>query len=58
MELLDSSSNEVLAAAIDFKAGEKYRLDKAMSKWGHIKIAIESWAKSLHDRLEQLSGKK
>jgi hypothetical protein len=56
-ELLDSSTNEVLVAAIDFKAGQKYRVDKAMSKWGHVKVAIESWAKSLHDRLQEFSGK-
>lgn len=58
VEILDASTNEVLAAAIDFKAGKKYRLDKAMSKWGHVKLAIESWAEQLHDRLEEVSGKK
>ena len=57
-EVLDSLTNEVLGAMYDFKAGEKYRVDKAMSKWGHIRVAIESWAKSLHDKLEELSGKK
>jgi hypothetical protein len=57
-EILDSSTNEVLAAAIDFKAGQKYRVDKALSKWGHIRLAIESWAKSLRDRLGELSGRK
>jgi len=58
VEILDASTNEVLAAAIDFKAGKKYRLDKAMSKWGHVKLAIESWAEQLHGRLEEVSGKK
>jgi len=58
MEVLDSSTNEVLAAAVDFKAGKKYRVDKALSEWGHIRLAIESWAKVLHDRLQELSGKK
>ena len=57
-EILDSSTNEVLVAAIDFKAGQKYRVDKMMSKWGHVRVAIESWAKSLHDRLQEFSGKR
>jgi hypothetical protein len=57
-EILDSSTNDVLLQVIDFKAGEKYRVDKMASKWGHIRVAIESWAKSLHDGLEEISGKK
>ena len=57
-EVLDSSTNEVLAAGMDFQAGKKYRVDKAMSKWGHVKVAIENWAKKLHDMLEEFSGRK
>ena len=57
-EMLDSSTNEVLAAAMDFQAGKKYRVDKAMSKWGHVKVAIEHWAKMLHKNLQGFSGKK
>ena len=57
-EILDSLTNEVLAAAMDFQAGKKYRVDKAMSKWGHVKVAIEHWAKKLHNTLEEISGKK
>ena len=57
-ELLDSSTSEVFAAAMDFEVGKKYRVDQAMSKWGHVKVAIEHWAKLLHDRLEEFSGKK
>ena len=56
MELLDSSTNEVLAAGIDYEAGQKYRVDKMLSKWGHIRVAIESWAKALQERLDEFRG--
>jgi hypothetical protein len=58
IELLDSSTNEVLAAGIDYKAGEKYRVDKMLSKWGHIRVAIEAWAKAIRERLDEVSGNK
>jgi hypothetical protein len=56
-EVLDSLTNEVLAACVDFKAGNKYRVDQAASKWGYLRVAIEGWAKRLRDRLAEISGK-
>ena len=58
IEILDSSTNEVLGAGIDYEAGDKYRVDKMLSKWGHVRVAIESWAKALRERMDELSGKK
>jgi hypothetical protein len=57
-EVLDSLSNEVFAQAVDYQAGKKYRVDKAMSKWGHVRVAITGWAKMFHNTLLQISGRK
>jgi hypothetical protein len=43
---------------IDTKAGEKYKMVKGMSKWGHLKDAFKFWAKKLRDRLDEFHGKK
>jgi hypothetical protein len=39
-ELLDSQTNTRLAAVIDTKSAEKYKIEKGMSKWGHAKDAF------------------
>jgi hypothetical protein len=58
MEVLDSQTNELLAAAIDTKAGKKYQVVEGMQKWGHAKDAFTFWAKRLRSRLDDLQGKK
>ncbi len=57
-EFLDSRTNERLAAVIDTKAGEKYKVVKGMSKWGHTKDAFNFWAKKLRERLDEFHGRK
>lgn len=58
MEVLDSKTNELLAAAIDKKAGKKYQVVEGIQKWGHVKDAFTFWAKRLRSRLDDLQGKK
>jgi hypothetical protein len=57
-ELLDSLTNERLAAAMDTKAAEKYKVFKGMSKWGHAKDAFKFWAKRLRNWLDEVHGLK
>lgn len=58
MEVLDSMSGEVLAAAIDSKAGAKYDLRGGTTKWGHVKQAFKEWAYQLRERLDEIHAKR
>jgi hypothetical protein len=58
MEILDSQTNGLLAAAVDTKAGAKYQVIEGMEKWGHAKDAFTFWAKRLRSRLDDLQGRK
>jgi len=54
MEVLDSVTNERLAAAIDTRSGGKLA---GWSKYGAVKEAFEFWAKRLKKRLDEIHGK-
>ena len=54
MEVLDSMTNERLAAAVDTRSGGKLA---GWSKWGAVKEAFEFWAKRLKKRLDEIHGK-
>jgi hypothetical protein len=56
-EFLDSQSNGQLAVIIDAETGEKYKVIKGMSKWGHAKDAFMMWATSLREWLDEVHGK-
>ena len=57
-EMLDSQTNERLAAGIDTKAAEKYKVIKGLSKWGHIEDVFEFWAGRLRRFLDRVHGRK
>jgi hypothetical protein len=50
-DLLDSETNERLAAAVDLHPGGKL---KGVSKWGAAHEAFEFWAQRLRTRLDQV----
>jgi len=52
-ELLDSLTNERLAAAVDSRTGGKL---EGMSKWGSAKEAFEFWSKRLRVFLDETHG--
>lgn len=56
-ELLDSVTNERLAAAIDTKSAEKYKVIKGLFKWDHAKDAFKYWAKRLRSWLDEVHVK-
>jgi hypothetical protein len=56
-ELLDSQTNTRLAAVIDTKSAEKYKVAKGMSKWGHAKDAFNFWAKRFRTWLDAQHGR-
>jgi hypothetical protein len=56
-EFLDSQTNERLAAFIDTKGAEKYKLVKGFYKWGHAKEAFKYWAGRLRKWLDKQHGK-
>jgi hypothetical protein len=55
VEILDSLTNERIAAAIDTKAGGKL---SGVTKWGAAKDAFEFWAKRLRAFLDEAHGRK
>jgi len=55
-ELLDSQTNEVLAAVLDKKTGKKYKIGKSVTKWGQVDTIFNDWAKDFRKRLDKLSG--
>ncbi len=55
VEILDSMTNERIAAAIDTRHGGKI---EGFSKWGAVKGAFEFWAKRLRHWLDETHGRK
>ncbi len=55
-ELLDSQTNERVAAAIDRRAGARHNVLEGMHRWGHAKDAFEFWAKRLRLWLDEVHG--
>jgi hypothetical protein len=56
VELLDSQTNERLAAAIDTKATKKFGV--MVDKWEHVEDAFRFWAKRLRLFLDVAHGRK
>jgi hypothetical protein len=57
-ELLDSLTNERLAAVIDQKVAQKHRVDKSAQKWGHAKNMFEQWMETFRKRIYRLRHKR
>ena len=55
-ELLDSQTNERVAAVIDRRAGARHNVLEGMHRWGHAKDAFELWAKRLRLWLDEVHG--
>lgn len=55
-ELLDSQSGEVLAAMIDDEMGQKYKIAKSTSKWGHVIDIFNRWAQTFRARWDKRVG--
>jgi len=56
-ELLDSQTNEILAAVIDSKTGKKYKIGKSTSKWGHAIDIFNTYGQTVRMRLDKRSGR-
>jgi len=56
-ELLDSQTNEILAAVIDSKTGTKYKIGKSTSKWGHAIDIFNTYGQTVRMRLDKRSGR-
>ena len=54
VEILDSVTNERIAAAIDMRPGGKM---EGFSKWGAVEGAFEFWAKRLRTWLDETHGR-
>ena len=57
-ELLDSQTNEILAAVIDSKTGAKYKVGKSTSKWGHAIDIFNTYGQTVRMRLDKRAGRK
>ncbi len=57
-ELLDSLTNERLAAVIDQKVAQKHNLGKSVQKWGHAKEMFEQWTQTFRRRIHRLKHKR
>jgi len=56
-EVIDSQTNEILAAVIDSKSGKKYKIAKGASKWGHTIDIFNTWGQNIRARLDKRSGR-
>jgi hypothetical protein len=54
IEILDSETNERIAAGVDRRAGGKL---KGVKKWGSAEQAFKFWAEKLRTRLDEFHGK-
>jgi len=55
-EMIDAQTGEILGAVMDSKTGEKYKVAKSISKWGHVRDVFNTWGTNLRQRLDQRSG--
>jgi hypothetical protein len=56
-EFLDSQTDARLAAVVDRKAAEKFKVIEGMNKWGHAKDAFKFWAKRLRSWMDEQHGR-
>ncbi len=56
-EVIDAQTGEIVGAVMDAKTGEKYKVTKSISKWGHVRDVFNTWATNLRQRLDQRSGR-
>lgn len=56
-ELLDSVTNERLAAIVDRRKGSPLDIVGGFTKWGHARAAFKKWAKDLREALDEVHGK-
>ena len=54
-EILDSVSHEQLAALVESKLGNRFRLE-GLAKWGDAKRIMDNWAKWVRERLDEAHG--
>ena len=54
-ELLDSLTDERLAAVIDQKVAQKHKLGKSAEKWGQTKDMFRLWTENFRRRMYRLS---
>jgi hypothetical protein len=57
-ELLDSLTDERLAAVIDQKVAQKHKLGKSAQKWGQAKEMFTQWTETFRRRMYRLSHKR
>jgi hypothetical protein len=57
-EVVDSQTNKILGAVIDSKAGQKYKIAKSVSKWGHAIDIFNKWGQNIRARLDKRVGRK
>jgi hypothetical protein len=57
-ELLDSLTNERLAAVIDQKVAQKHKLGKSAQKWGHAREMFKQWTDTFRRRIHRLKHKR
>jgi len=57
MKLTDSVTGELLAAALDKRAGGASIKNATSFKWGDAQNAMDYWAEKIDARLLQLQGK-
>jgi len=55
-ELLDSQSGDILAAMIDEKMGEKFKISKSATKWGHVIDLFNKWGQTFRARWDKRMG--
>lgn len=57
MKLTDSSTNELLAGAVDQRAGGMGIKSAESFRWGDTENVMDYWAQKVSDRLLQLQGR-
>ena len=57
MELVDSVTGELIAAAIDNQKGSRLDMVGGLQKFGHAQAVIENWAKDLKTWVNQVHGR-
>jgi hypothetical protein len=57
VEILDSVTGERLAAGVDSRSGQKYKVTKGVTKWGLVEEIFEDWAEKFKDWLDVVHGR-
>ena len=56
-EIRDAQSGDLLASAVNWDTGKKYKIAKSLTEWGQVEAIFDEWTDNIRKRLDKFSGR-